>query len=80
LPARAAPIFIIKELLMARIITVLLCVFTVSCDRGDTVSKFAGVSNVREVPGNYIMYEIENGTVTCKEHKHRPELTCWKNK
>jgi hypothetical protein len=38
----------------------------------------ASLSNVRKVPRGYIMYEIEDGTVTCREHTQRTELTCWK--
>ena len=47
--------------------------------RADIVSKYDGVTNVREVAGGYIMYEIESGTVTCREHSKRSELACWKN-
>ena len=49
------------------------------CSRADVVSKYDGVTNVREVAGGYIMYEIESGTVTCREHRSRSELACWKN-
>jgi hypothetical protein len=49
------------------------------CSRADVVSKFDGVTNVRGVDGEYIMYEIESGTVTCREHRSRSELACWKN-
>ncbi|MCK4704694.1 MAG: hypothetical protein KAT90_04360 [Gammaproteobacteria bacterium] len=47
--------------------------------RGEAVAKYEGVSNVRETAGDYIMYEIEKGTVTCREHVQRAELACWKN-
>ena len=47
--------------------------------RAGVVSKYDGVTNVREVAGGYIMYEIESGTVTCREHRSRSELACWKN-
>ena len=46
--------------------------------RAETVSRFEGVTDVRETSGGYITYKIENGTVKCREHSHRSELTCWK--
>lgn len=47
--------------------------------RSDEVKKFDGVSEVSETSGGYIMYKIENGSVTCREHNRRSELACWKN-
>lgn len=34
--------------------------------------------NPRDGGNGYAMYEIEHGTVTCREHSKRSELTCWK--
>jgi regulator of protease activity HflC (stomatin/prohibitin superfamily) len=47
--------------------------------RSVTVARYDGVTDVREISGGYITYKIENGTVTCREHSTRSELTCWKN-
>ncbi len=55
------------------------CVVLTGCnDRTETVAKFEGVQDVRETSGGYITYTIENGTVKCREHRSRSELTCWK--
>jgi hypothetical protein len=43
------------------------------------VTQYEEVTNVRKVSGGYIHYEIENGTVTCRERiKRNNQLTCWK--
>jgi len=47
--------------------------------RYDSISNQQGFDNVRKVSDGYIMYEIENGSVTCREHRRRAELACWKN-
>lgn len=41
-------------------------------------SHSPGVSNARYVGSGYMHYEIEDGTVTCREHTTRSELACWK--
>lgn len=54
------------------------------CDDDDRhmnkIKCYSYTSNVREVDGGYIMYDIERGTVTCREHKKRAELACWNKK
>lgn len=47
--------------------------------RVKAVSSYDYVTNVRVTAGGYIMYEIEDGTVTCREHSRRAELSCWRN-
>jgi hypothetical protein len=57
----------------------LMAIALVGCDSYvDTLRNTAGYQNVREVGRGYIMYEIEGGKVSCREHTHRSELTCWK--
>lgn len=46
----------------------------------DLRNKRADYINPRDVGNGYVMYEIERGAVTCREHSRRSELTCWKNK
>ena len=41
------------------------------------VSQYGEVTNVRQMSGGYIHYNLEAGAVTCREHKARSELTCW---
>lgn len=43
----------------------------------DRVSRYGEVTNVRQLSGGYIHYNLEAGAVTCREHKTRSELTCW---
>lgn len=57
-----------------------LIVLLLGCDRTELVRNYGYTSDVREMAGGYIMYEIENGTVTCREQKYRSELACWKNR
>jgi len=66
-----------KILNLITVLVVLSCI--TGCNRSDAISKFAYTDNVRETAGEYIMYEIEQGTVTCREHRTRAELACWKN-
>ena len=48
------------------------------CDSAvDRVSRYGEVTNVRQMSGGYIHYNLEAGAVTCREHKARSELTCW---
>jgi len=62
---------------------VLVCLAVIAlagCDDYTTMlNQTAGYSNARDVGRGYVMYEIEGGTVTCREHSSRSELTCWKN-
>ena len=41
--------------------------------------QYSDVSNVRPSSRGYILYDIENGSVTCREHSKRNEMTCWAN-
>ena len=43
----------------------------------DRVSRYGEVTNVRQMSGGYIHYNLEAGAVTCREHKRRSELACW---
>ena len=63
------------------ILTILLVssMLLIGCDRSKSVMEYAGVSDVKNVDGGYIMYKLERGTVSCREHKTRSELACWKN-
>ena len=62
------------------LIVALIALLCAGCDgRSGTVGQYDYTSNVRETAGGYIMYEIEGGTVTCREHKNRSEMSCWKN-
>ena len=40
----------------------------------------AGTENVKIIPGDYIEYTIERGTVKCRENTRRAELACWQIK
>jgi len=68
----------IEALIGLSLLSVGLCV-SGCAPRSETVSRFEGVTDVRETSGGYITYKIENGEVTCREHSTRSELTCWKN-
>lgn len=56
------------------------------CDDTDTrgasyakrLSEHTDYINPRDGGNGYVMYEIERGSVTCREHSKRSELTCWK--
>lgn len=43
----------------------------------NTLNTTFGYQHAREVGRGYVMYEIEGGKVTCREHVRRAELTCW---
>lgn len=59
----------------------LMAIALVGCeDYAERLSHTAGYQNVRDVGRGYVMYEIDRGAVTCREHTHRSELTCWLNK
>ena len=73
-----APNFLKKSLIGLSLLTAGLCASGCT-PRTETVARYDGVSDVRETSGGYITYKIENGTVTCREHSRRSELTCWKN-
>lgn len=56
----------------------LMAIALVGCDSyRERLSHTAGYQNVRDVGRGYIMYEIEGGKVSCREHTSRSELTCW---
>lgn len=44
----------------------------------ERVSKYQGVTGARTDSGGYFRYEIEQGTISCREHASRSELACWK--
>jgi hypothetical protein len=44
-----------------------------------TLNSTAGYLNAKDVGRGYVMYQIDNGAVTCREHVRRSELTCWLN-
>lgn len=46
---------------------------------GERLTTKYGYADVKPAGRGYIHYTIENGTVTCREHARRSELTCWKN-
>lgn len=48
------------------------------CNYGDNLRETAGVENVKSVGRGYWEYTLDNGTVKCREHQSRSELTCWK--
>lgn len=71
-----------------KIVLVLIAVLALAgCDEIDSVpmryannlNQTYGYQNARDVGRGYVMYEIEGGAVTCREHSRRSELTCWKN-
>ena len=43
----------------------------------ESVADYREVSNVKQMSAGYFHYTIEDGAVTCREHKRRSELTCW---
>lgn len=45
----------------------------------DRKNKVDYISNARAMSDGYVMYEIENDTVTCRESRSRAEIACWKN-
>lgn len=74
---------------MKYILIALLGLALAGCDNGtrdDTrgasyakeLSKRTDYINPRDGGNGYVMYEIERGAVTCREHARRSELTCWK--
>jgi hypothetical protein len=69
-----------KSIIRIAAMAMLTTVFLTGCQPYyEAVAKRESVTNLRIKDGGYIMYEIENGTVTCREHTVRSELTCWKN-
>lgn len=74
---------------MKYILIILLGLALAGCDNGSrTDTRGASYAtqlraktdyiNPRDGGNGYVMYEIERGTVTCREHSKRSELTCWK--
>ena len=62
--------------IMLTLITTML-IFS-GCDSTTTKRQNTeGIENVKTVAGRYLHYTIENGTVQCREHLSRSELTCW---
>lgn len=61
----------------------LMAIALVGCDDdagsryANTLNQTAGYQHARDVGRGYVMYEIEGGKVTCREHSRRTELTCW---
>lgn len=43
----------------------------------DKLKDDASLSNVKEYPRGYVMYDIKAEGVRCREHTKRAELTCW---
>jgi len=43
------------------------------------VKEYKEVSNVRILSGGYVLYDLFDGEVTCREHGKRSELACWRN-
>ena len=39
-----------------------------------------GIENVKVQAMGYVTYTTDNGTVTCREHTRRSELSCWNTK
>lgn len=59
---------------------VLALLLLVGCDStAEYRAKQPGASGVREIGQGYFQYDIENGTVTCREHRLRSEFSCWRN-
>lgn len=70
----------IKSLTKCTFVVLLTATLFTGCkEYSETVAEREGVSNFKNKAGGYMQYDIENGTVTCREHKTRSELTCWKN-
>ena len=54
--------------------------FSKASDYAVKKNKLDFVWDARPVGSDgHIMYEIENGSVTCIEHRKRKELACWQN-
>jgi len=62
------------------IITAGLMVFAFTgCDaRSDKLKETKGYYNVQQAELGYITYDLD-GNLSCREHRSRSELTCWKN-
>lgn len=70
----------LKRLTKCTIVVLLTATLFTGCkEYAETVAEREGVTNFRHKSGGYMQYDIENGTVTCREHTTRSELTCWKN-
>lgn len=60
------------------IVIALVALALAGCNYGEKLSQMQGVENVKNVGRGYWEYTIDNGTVKCREHEKRSELTCWK--
>lgn len=64
---------------MKKLLIIPIVFLIVGCNYSEDVSQRGYTANVRVLEGGYIMYEIEDGEVTCLEHTDRSELSCWNN-
>jgi len=63
---------------MKKIICVALAAICLTGCYEDKLARDPTITNLTVVPRGYVMYDIENGNVRCREHTQRSELTCWK--
>lgn len=67
----------LKENKMKYVVAIIAAVMLTGCYE-DKLARDHTITNLTVAPRGYVMYDIENGTVRCREHTTRSEMTCWK--